>query len=141
MSSPTQGHRCCEKGAHRPLGACAKGERWQLARCLLAVMQETDLVPNVNTYSAAIGAARRCTTAAGTGLSGGDAGSWFGRPMILIEKRVISACAEGVQWRQALCLLAVRQENDSAPNVITHSAAIGAVRGVRYGCGHLAFWR
>ena len=79
--------------------------------------------------------------AAGTWLSGGDAGSWFGRPMILIVKRVISACAKGVQWRQALCLLAVMQETDLVPNVITYSAAIGAVRDVHNGCGHLAFWQ
>ena len=44
---------------HADISACEKGEQWQQARCLLAVMQETDLVPNVNTYSAAIGAARK----------------------------------------------------------------------------------
>ena len=69
--------------------------------------------------------------------------------MILILKRVISACAKGVQWRQALCLLAVMQETDLVPNVITYSAAIGAVKRVLNGGRSqrtvrsmpLAFWR
>ena len=44
---------------HAAISACEKGEQWQQALCLLAVMQETDLVPDVITYSAAISACEK----------------------------------------------------------------------------------
>ena len=62
-------------------------------------------------------------------------------PDLITYNAAISACVKGEQWQQALCPLAVMQETDLVPGVITYSAAIVAVRRVRYGSRHSDFWR
>ena len=88
------------------VSACVKGEQWQQALGLLAVMRQAELLPNVILYGVAISAC--------------EEGQQWKQALGLLAviqqfESVISACEEGQQWKQALGHLAVLRQIDSLP--------------------------
>ena len=104
-----------------------KDQRWRQALGLLALIQQTAILPNIPSISAAISACEK-------GQQWQQALSLlavmhltFALPEVifLFTQAVISACEKGQQWHQALSL-SMSHHTAILPNFISLSAAISA---------------
>ena len=86
---------------HAAISAYEKSQRWQKAVSLLAVTQQSAVLPNIISYYAAISACEMGRQGQqALGLWGGVAAAAV-VPDVISYNAAISACVKGQQWQQA----------------------------------------